>query len=751
MKSNFRRIAPLLLCLLFALPPAGLTAQSIHGTVRASEEGQSVPLSKAHVFWLGTKDGVLTDDHGHYHIERNRNATHLVVSHVSWTPDTILVGDRSELDILLALPRMTERVEVSASAPDTYVAPIPQRTEVITAAELEKAACCDLAGCFGTTSSVQPDATDVITDTRQLTMLGLGGVYTQVLVDNVPLPGDRLTRQFGIQSIPGPWVNRIMVSKGAGGVGQGSSAVSGLINVLLLDGMEENRVFFNAFGMSHLEQQYNAYVTTSVENWKTIVALHGTRHGNRMDRDGDSFMDVPVVDRYSLLNKWTFTNDAEDFTTNTGIRFAWEDRLGGQMEFNENSHRGGTEVYGQRMQNNRAEIYNRSDILVGEKLTLRTHAIASLHELEAFYGTTSYDATQHAGFADAWLVMEPDETHTLTLGASWSWSELRETVNTGLNPLRKTYGGSYNLLESVPGVFIESKLVMFDNALSLVTGVRADHYSEHGIAMTPRLFLRYNYDDVTTLRLSAGTAFRTATVFSEFAPLFASWRDIVVSGTLNPERAISYGFNVVRLYEAFGLSGTLTFDAFRTEFQNQIVADFDQRPDAVIIANLGERTSSDHIMLEATANLPFGLGLRGSYMLTEAVEIHGGLRKTPPFIARHRALGVITLDMFREQLTATFTAEWRSGQNLPNSDFWPEEFRLPGVSPAFTLLNAHLNANLGRIDLYVGVENLLDFRQAGPIVNARRPFEAHFEPTFAWGPVKGREAYAGTRLRIGEY
>ncbi|MCZ7555216.1 MAG: TonB-dependent receptor [Bacteroidia bacterium] len=750
MKNSLRRIAPLLLCLFSLALPYSILAQTIHGSVSAVEEGQSVALPKAHVFWLGTKDGVLTDDHGHFHIERKRDATHLVVSHVSWETDTILVGDRLSIDVLLSVPRTTETVEVTATAPDTYVAPIPQRTEVITAQELEKAACCDLAGCFGTTSSVQPDATDVITDTRQLTMLGLGGVYTQVLVDNVPLPGDRLTRQFGIQSIPGPWVNRIMVSKGAGGVGQGSSAVSGLINVLLLEGMEENRVFFNAFGMSHLEQQYNAYVTTSVEKWNTILMLHGTRHGKRMDRDGDSFMDAPNVDRYSLLNKWTYTNE-EDFTTNTGIRFAWEDRLGGQMDFNESLHRGGTDVYGQRMRNNRAEIYNRSDIGLGEGLTLRTHAIASLHELDAFYGTTSYDATQYAGFADAWLVMEPDETHTLTLGASWSWSELQENVDTGLNPLGKSYAGSYNLLESVPGVFIESKLLLYDKVLSLVTGVRADHYREYGIAMTPRLFLRYNMDEVTTLRLSAGTAFRTASVFSEYAPLFASWRDIVVPTALQPERAISYGFNAVRQYDAGGLSGMLTLDIFRTEFQNQIVADFDQRSDAVIIANLGERTTSDHLMFEATAQLPFGLGLRGSYMLTEAVEIHGGVRKLPPFISRHRALAVMTMDMFRERLTATLSAEWRSGQSLPNSALWPAEFRLPAISPAFTLLNAHLNANLGRIDVYVGVENLLDFRQSGPILNARRPFEAHFEPTFAWGPVKGREAYAGTRLRIGDY
>ncbi len=751
MKSNAWRYASFLLCMVLVLVPSVLKGQYLHGTVSAVEEGEATPLSQAHVYWLGTRDGVLTDKDGRFDIPKHDGMSLLVISHVSWEPDTIDIGDRSELDVRLATPRMSAAVEVSAEAPDTYVASIPQRTEVITATELEKAACCDLAGCFGTTSSVQPDAVDVITDTKQLTMLGLGGVYTQVLIDNVPMPGDRLNRQFGMQSLPGPWIDKITVSKGAGGVGQGSSSISGLINVLLLEGLEEDRVFFNAFGNNHLEQQYNAYATTTVEKWRTILALHGTRHGKRMDRDGDSFMDAPTVDRFSLLNKWSFNNEAETFATNTGIRLAWEDRRGGQMDFSESLHRGGTEVYGQQLRNSRTEVYNRSDIRLGEETSLRTHATISHHKLDAYYGSTTYDAKQYYGFADTWLVLEPGNDQTFTLGASWSWSDLQETVGTGVNPRGKSFGGSYRMIESVPGLFVESKLLMFDDALSLVTGVRADHYSDHGIAMTPRLFLRYTLDEATTLRLSAGTAFRTATVFSEFAPLLASWRDIVVPEALQPERAVNYGFNIVRYYEALGVSGMLTFDAFRTEFQNQIVADFDQRSDAVVIWNLSDRTTSDHLMFEATAALPGGFGLRGSYMLTDAMEFHGGVAKTPPFVSRHRALGVVTLDMFNEKLTTTLTAEWRSGQDLPNTADWPSEFRLPVISPAFTLLNAHINANLGRVDVYVGMENILDFRQDGPIINSRRPFDPYFEPTFAWGPVKGREVYAGTRLRIGEY
>jgi outer membrane receptor for ferrienterochelin and colicins len=541
-----------------------------------------------------------------------------------------------------------------------------------------------------------------------------------------------------------------MVSKGAGGVAQGSSSVSGVINVMLLEGLARDRVFFNAFGMSHLEHQYNAYATTNVDEWNTIVALHATKGGMRLDRNSDGFMDSPVVDRVSVLNKWSYTDEVS-FTTSTGIRFAWEDRFGGQTNFDERLHRGGIDVYGQRHTHSRGELYNRSDIRLGDKNTLRTHAIASWHELEAFYGTTNYDAMQYAGFADAWLVHEMTDYHTVTFGASWAWSELREELGLASNPLGKSYAGAYTLLESVPGAFVESKLALLDEAVSLVTGLRADHYNTHGLALAPRMFIRYNYDHMTTIRLSAGTAFRTATVFSEYAPLLASWRDILVPAALQPEKAVSYGFNIVRHYSTTDIAGTFTLDAFRTEFSNQIVADFDQRHDAVIIGNLSERTATNHVMLEGTAEFLFGTTVRGSYIFTDAVEYHAGVAKSPNFISRHRALGVVSFGLYGDNLTTTLTAEWRSGQNLPATAGAPDEFRLPAVSPAFTLLHIHFNARLGRLDLYVGAENLLDFRQMNPIINARKPFERHFEPTFAWGPVKGREVYIGTRLRIGDF
>ena len=79
-------------------------------------------------------------------------------------------------------------VEVSARKPGIYISVLqPVKTEVITQTELKKAACCDLAGCFETQGTVQPQTTNVVTNSRELRILGLSGVYNQLLVEGMPL------------------------------------------------------------------------------------------------------------------------------------------------------------------------------------------------------------------------------------------------------------------------------------------------------------------------------------------------------------------------------------------------------------------------------------------------------------------------------------------------------------------------------------------------------------------------------------
>ena len=64
-------------------------------------------------------------------------------------------------------------------------------------------------------------------------------------------------------------------------------------------------------------------------------------------------------------------------------------------------------------------------------------------------------------------------------------------------------------------------------------------------------------------------------------------------------------------------------------------------------------------------------------------------------------------------------------------------------------MNAQITKDLGtKWSVYLGVENLGDFKLKHPIVAANDPFGSQFDTSMVWGPIFGRMAYAGFRFRI---
>ncbi len=727
---------------------APLAAQDLRGTVRGDDGTRLDVLDGAHVFWIGTRQGTLTDSDGIFRLHgEGVSDRRLVVSHVAFAADTIDVNGMETIDVVLSRTRSADLVEVEASSPATFITPLEQKTEVITAEELEHAACCDLSGCFGTTSSVEADAVDIITDTRQLKMLGLDGVYTQVLLENTPALAGGLNTHLGVSFIPGPFIDRIYVSKGATSVVQGSESFTGLINVMLRECDGEEPFFFNAFTNSFLEQQYNAYLMGSDGPWSAMLALHGVRRGRKQDRNGDGFLDAPLTDRFSVLGKWRYDGSESGVDVRTGVKYTWENRIGGQEAYDANRHAGGATIYGQTMENRRFEGFNKTEIDLGQEQTLSMHLAGSLHRQNALYGATLYEADQHIAYGDAAWSGEWLEEQRLTAGISFLADLLDETIDLGSNPHSKTYAGIYRQEVIIPGIFVENKSWFLDDDLSVVGGVRADFRSDEGTVVTPRLFMRYSLDAQTTLRASAGTAFRVAQVFVQQPAALASWRDIRIAANLGGERAVNYGVSLLRYYDLGPLTGSVNIDAYRTEFSQQVIAEYDDDPRAIVFRNLDGTSAANNLMAEITGEIsPFLL--RMSYTYSDVYDSRDGRHRTLPFVTRDRILGVVTATSSDDAWQGTMTAEWRGAQRLPQTTSYPEEFRLPETGESYLLLHAHFQRRWDAIDVYAGVENLLDFRQDDPILNAANPFKPWFEPGFAWGPVKGRELYAGIRIRV---
>ena len=95
------------------------------------------------------------------------------------------------------------------------------RTEVISSAGLGKMACCNLAESFENSASVTVGYSDAVTGARQIRLLGLSGVYTQMLDEARPVMRG-FAAPFGLSYVPGQWLESIQIAKGA------SSVISGV-------------------------------------------------------------------------------------------------------------------------------------------------------------------------------------------------------------------------------------------------------------------------------------------------------------------------------------------------------------------------------------------------------------------------------------------------------------------------------------------------------------------------------------------
>ena len=241
----------------------GVSAQTILGKVTNKNE----PLVGANIHWLGTTTGILTGFKGEFEIAiKDVSEKKLIASHVGYDNDTIAVSNQTFVKFTLGKPQTLDEVVVSSQRDGVIISNIkPIKTEQITQTELRKAACCDLAGCFETQTTVQPQTTNIITNSKELRILGLSGVYNRVLIDGFPMI-QGLSYTYGISSIPGTLVDNIYVSKGANSIIQGYESISGQINVETKEADKTDKLLLNLYVNNFMEKQLNANYAFKKEN-----------------------------------------------------------------------------------------------------------------------------------------------------------------------------------------------------------------------------------------------------------------------------------------------------------------------------------------------------------------------------------------------------------------------------------------------------------------------------------------------------
>ena len=724
-----------------------LSAQALKGKVT---DEKNTPLAGVTLRWLHTRVTTSTNDQGEFDIKTPEGIENkLIASLAGYQPDTVPITSQKDVHIKLTPSNQLSEVIVKGPPKGQYISSLyPIKTEVITATELKKGACCDLAGCFNTNASVQPSTTNVVTNAQELRILGLSGIYNQVLLDGFPLI-QGLSYTYGISQIPGPLVDNIYVAKGANSVLQGWESISGQINVLTKEPDKADKYFLSAYTNTFWEKQFNGYYTYSKNRWSDLLALHTVQPASRTDGDHDGFLDLPLVTRYEVYNKLKYGNESDfGWTTHIGIRYTHENRIGGQTTFNPATGKGKTDAYGQTVDIDQPELTTKTAYRFDESKRLVLTNSAQYQKQQSWYGLTRYNAHQTLVNVTLQYEWKYQDESNLKTGLSYRHFNLDEDIAFSQNPLNHTYAGQYQKQENIPGLFAENTLYFGQDKFTWITGARLDHHNQFGFIFTPRTLLKYSPAPKTSIRASIGYGWRTASIFSENSSLLASQRDILFNGTLNPEKAINTGINFIQNFSTTNLEGYFSADYYFTRFFNQIFPDYNTDPTKAYIGNFTGLSVSNGLQAELGLTFFHRLDLKTAYNYLDVHRKINGQNQMLPFNPRYTILNTLSYKPLTGKWHIDANIHSYGEQQLPNTSTNPPPYQRPDHSTPYTVVNAQATYTFKKIEVYAGCENIFDFRQQKPIIGWQDPFGPYFDTSSAWGPTRGREGYIGVRLSI---
>ena len=716
--------------------------------LQENDKGKFDPLARASVYWLGTKNGVLTDSLGVFEINTDTSTQQLVISYTGYKADTITVAHANDLKVIMASKGQLNEVTVFSRQLGSFIPYLnPIRTQVMTGTELLKAACCNLSESFETNPSVDVAYNDAVTGSKQIQLLGLSGNYTQLTVENLPGPRG-LSTPLGLNSIAGPWIERIQLTKGTGSVANGFESIAGQINVELKKPETAESLLGNVYVNDQGKTDVNLNLASKLNaQWSTALLLHDNFMNKALDMNKDGFKDLPTGNTLSLINRYKYDN-SKGGLAQFGFKVLNDRKQGGQILFNEEKDKFTQNAYGLSINTQRYELFGKIGYVFPQQkfksIGLQLNAVD--YQQASYFGLTNYAADQQSFYTNLIYQSIINSTiHKFRTGFSFQYDKYKEVYK--LN--------SYARKEIVPGTFFEYTFTPNDK-WSMVAGIRADNNNLYGAFVTPRLNIRYEPIIGTVFRLSAGKGQRTANIFAENNSLFVSQRNIQIAFannkgaySLNQELAWNKGVSVDQTFNLWGNPATIALDYFRNDFSQQVVVDL-ETPYQINIYNLKGKSFSNSFQAELNMMPIQKLDIRVAYRYFDVMQTYNGKLLQRPFIAKNRAFFSIdyaTSNDWKLNYTITYNGPKRIINNLGYESF----AALPSSSPSYYLMNAQITKSFTTkhlIDFYFGVENITNFFQQNTILSADRPFDPHFDAAMIWGPVTGRMFYVGWRFKM---
>ena len=733
-------------------------SQKITGVVYDKETKETLP--SANIYWLRGGGGSISDIEGKFTIEKKKaEQTKLVFSYTGYANDTIEVKDITNLKVylsqtgtILSTFEVRERMKSSFLSKTTL-----ESKEVISGEGLKHLACCNLGESFENSASVDVGYSDAVSGSKQIQLLGLTGVYSQILLENMPfLRG--LSAPFGLSYVPGNWMESISISKGVATVKHGYETITGIIDLEYDKPHKADLFSFNAYLNNELKTEFNVKANHIInDNLATGIFVYGT-YNNFKTFDhlgkagqGDGFRDYPSQTQINVANRWNYEVH-DGLCSQTLINYTREERLGGQIAFTEDM-RGSDSIYGLGGTVDRVHFFTKNGAPLGNTSSFGTQLSATYFKQDAYYGLTNYEGVETDVYANALVNTMVRGGHNVDFGASFRYTDVQENLYSmpyleaiAFNTANQTGDLRTNFMkeEIVPGVFGQFNFI-YDKIFVATAGLRYDYntaYSKHII--TPRLHFRWKITEDLIFRGAAGKGFRSANLIADNFGILASSRDIIIEEALDMEEAYNAGVN---LSYSLPLSDdremSIALDYYHTNFVNQVVMDLDQDANQVHFYNLDGKSYSNAAQLDVNVEAfkGFNITLAGRY--NDVMTTYHGKFMEKPYVAKWKGLVVLSYKTKYDKWMFDLTTQFNGKQRIPLNVGEKQGYANP-----YIYMLGQITRKFKNLDIYVGVENITNHTQEVPVIGVDDIFTRKFDASVVYAPVMGRLIYAGLRWNI---
>ena len=630
------------------------------------------------------------------------------------------------------------------------------RTEVISAAGLCKMACCNLAESFENSASVTVGYSDAVTGARQIRLLGLSGVYTQMLDETRPVMRG-LSAPFGLSYVPGQWLESIQIAKGSSSVINGVECMTGQINMEHRKPTDEKPLFLNAAVMSDTKMDFN--IASSLQmgyKWSTVILGHVSGNIKSHDMNSDGFLDEPNMLQFNLSNRWLYQAD-NGVQVRFGVRAIQDNRKGGQIKSIVNPWE--TDILNRSLNG-----YLKVGVPLNEDNSQNIALIAdySYQDMDSFFGATKYIAGQHSAFTNLLYQNVINDSHRFTLGLNGTFDRYDEDFSRIVAAGTASKQGITDLANA--GVFGEYTFHAGEK-FTAIAGLRGDWFYGQGFKVSPRATIKYMPVEEIVIRANGGRGLRYSTPLVDNIGVFSTGK--LFTGSYNDhilEDAWTFGGNIT-YYMPFGASSNtyISFDYFRTQFAQQMVVDYEQQLNTIEFYALdGRKSFTDNYQIDFSVDPVERFNITATFRYTNAkIQLKGSEAPVEkPMTSRFKGVLNLQYATHLNKWIFDFTASLNGSCRV--YDFMADDkdadgnlLYKNGRTPMYPLLYAQVTRRFKGWDVYIGAENLTNFRQKNVIQGAVRDengyvnaYQPSFDASCVWGPLMGIKAHVGFRFTL---